>query len=755
MSKRVGLTRSRFVRVISPLLGVALLSAAANVARADWWSENFELHGKANSSVYFNSPSLSKDFQMDQWMNTVEMNFDVRLYRSSDLDLSFHGIVTPTYDAVYDVYPHYFGDRRRSGGDGSQLATNADAAMNGDKFPGHGACIRGGFCDTAADTSNFFTGKKNPQFVFDDTIFFGILGAASRTRGDDQPRLGGNSNLTSWAIAENTLLGLGATPATSNFLDSLDQAATYLTANSLSRSTPIHSFEGRYTLGDRGSIDRQAPYGINHTDGQLKTRCLDGVHDWCWAREAYFEVKYKDTQVRLGRQQIVWGKTDAFRLQDLVNPIDFSSHNVYPSLEERRIPSLAVDLVHSFGTVGPLQDFSLELVWVVDKFKPLQVGQCGDFWAFTAACEGRADVGAHGLLNQSVANVDERNWTLGNTEPGFRFEFRIPDPSIAFSLSGFWGIQDAPVARAKNHYSTTNPNPAMMLFLQALGFDGTIIPGFNPYDQVSVQASSDNALAVWQGALAPCANDPACISGSGLQPLGWIWSASQFTLEYPRTFTLGGSLDYQIPGIDTVLRLESAYDFDRTIMNTYKIDAIDHSDVLLAAIGLDRSFFIPWLNKDRTAFVSFQTFVEHIMDYEGNQRRGMTQNENNVISTFFIENYWRSDSIILTNFFAYDWAAKAWITGPKLKWVMNDQISFEVGVNLLQGSKNQHNIRDICPSGGTDCLGDPTTWNKGNWQLINAGFDRYAEAPFFGKASFADNMMEKRDEVWAGVTYQF
>ena len=34
-----------------------------------------------------------------------------------------------------------------------------------------------------------------------------------------------------------------------------------------------------------------------------------------------------------------------------------------------------------------------ELVWVVDRFKPLQVGQCGDFWAFTAACEGRADAG--------------------------------------------------------------------------------------------------------------------------------------------------------------------------------------------------------------------------------------------------------------------------------------------------------------------------------------------------------------------------
>jgi hypothetical protein len=750
MAKRVGLARLRVVRVISSLMGLALVSAVADSARADWWSENFELHGKASSNVYFNAPSLSKDFQMSQWMNTLEMNFDVRLYEDSDTSISFHGIVMPQYDAVYALYPKYFGDRRRAGGAGSQSAANADDAMAGKKFPGHGSCINGGFCDTRADTSTLFGGHAVPQFVFDDTIFFGILGAASRSKGNGQGELGGNSRLSSFDHAYNTLAGTGLADA---FIASMDLTR----ASGVNPTTPIHSFGGKFFLGDKGSIDDSSPYGINHTDTELSTRCFDGVHDWCWAREAYLEMKFGDTQIRAGRQQVVWGKTDAFRLQDLVNPIDFSTHNVYPSLEERRIPSLAIDMIHSFGTVGPLEDFSLELVWVVDRFKPLQVGQCGDFWAFAAACEGRADTGAHGLLNQSVGAVKERDWQLQNTEPGFRFEFRIPEPSIAFSLSGFWGFQDAPVAEFKNHYSTTNPNPAMMLFLQALGFPEAVIPAFNPYDEASVNAANAVALANWAAVGGICGTDPTCYNapGIGIQPLGWIWSASQAELQYPRVFTLGGSLDYQIPGIDTVLRLETAYDFDRQIINTKKSNGLDGSDVLMAAIGLDRSFFIPILNKDRTAFVSFQTFVEHVMNHDGNRRVGMVQYETNVISTFFIENYWRNDSIVLTNFFAYDWASKAWITGPKLKWVMNDSISFEVGVNLLQGSKAEHNIRDICPSGGYDCLADPTTWNTGNWQLINESFDRYAEAPFFGMESFADHMMEKRDEVWVGVTYQF
>jgi hypothetical protein len=305
----------------------------------------------------------------------------------------------------------------------------------------------------------------------------------------------------------------------------------------------------------------------------------------------------------------------------------------------------------------------------------------------------------------------------------------------------------------------------MMLFLQAIGFDG-LIPAFDPYDGASILAASNAAQAAYESGLGLCnmavpgqalANciGGANVAGVNFQPLGWIWSSSQAVVEYPRTFTLGGSLDYQIPNIDTVLRFETAYDIGRKFNNTRKYDGIDQSDVFLAAIGLDRSFFIPFLNKDRTAFLSFQTFIEHVMNFDGDSTSGMIAHENSIISTFFMENYWRSDSIVLTTFFAYDWAAKAWITGPKLKWIYDENLYFEVGINLLQGSQQRRNIRDICASGGLDCIGDPDTWQSGNWQIINEQFRRTAEAPWWGLESFADNHMEERDEVWFGITYQF
>ena len=41
---------------------------------------------------------------------------------------------------------------------------------------------------------------------------------------------------------------------------------------------------------------------------------------------------------RIGKQQVVWGRTDLFRVLDIINPVDFSRHNIYDELEDIRIP---------------------------------------------------------------------------------------------------------------------------------------------------------------------------------------------------------------------------------------------------------------------------------------------------------------------------------------------------------------------------------------------------------------------------------
>jgi hypothetical protein len=133
----------------------------------------------------------------------------------------------------------------------------------------------------------------------------------------------------------------------------------------------------------------------------------------------------------------------------------------------------------------------------------------------------------------------------------------------------------------------------------------------------------------------------------------------------------------------------------------------------------------------------------------------MVPDETQIISTAFMQNYWRNDSITLTSFAAVDWRSQAVIIGPSLRYTYNEHLLFDIGFNMLWGTSRKQNIRDVCSNQTLSCLSDPTSWQDGNWQMLNAGLKQQAQSPFWGKESFADRFMRDRDEFWMGVTYQF
>jgi hypothetical protein len=105
--------------------------------------------------------------------------------------------------------------------------------------------------------------------------------------------------------------------------------------------------------------------------------------------------------------------------------------------------------------------------------------------------------------------------------------------------------------------------------------------------------------------------------------------------------------------------------------------------------------------------------------------------ESQVISTFLMQNFWRNDSWVLTNFLAYDWNAGALIAGPSFRWVMSNNLFLDFGINLLFGGRDQrHNVRDLCADGSLECLRDPDTWNPGQWQTLNQDLKRFARTPY-------------------------
>jgi hypothetical protein len=826
----------------SLLVSFALLlggTAAQAETWGEWFSENFETHGFVTSKAYFRTPDFKNQVQTSSWRTELNLESSLHVFDADELSIDFFSVLRPTYDAIYEIQGDLYGAHVDGGDFGTAPAFPDDptagagivgssvrsfAKVSGEGKGGEETCEAAGLrsnCFGArisgestiinSDTGTLFSNKAAlvPAISIDNVVFFGRVTAPIRPRSSGQANIGGNATGNTYAdLAANPLLqngGLGNGSGTG-----LEASLALAQANGTPLDTPLNAYQGG--IGNAGSLKRGSA-DINRRETNLAFDCVDNAHPWCFVRELYLEIDYKDTFVRLGKQQIVWGKTDAFRLQDKINPIDLGYHNVFPDLEERRIPQLALDVIHSFGEIGSFQDVSLEFAWVFDQFIPDQFGQCGEAYAFTAACEIRADAGGHQLLNFSLANVKTRDWEIQNTEPGLRLEFRIPEPSIAFSISGFYTFQDLPVAEFRNHYSTENPNPAVMLFIQGLanaagpvsatvdalaqvgagaggpfGYSGGVwLSGFDPYQHnvnqtiigndvgaqlgraplagSTLEAANQDLQNAWfaltqvldpaNGGCAGLTGSALAGCGSAISIFGLPWSGAEVTLKYPRIFTLGGSADYQIPGIDTVLRMEMAFDIDASIQDTSKRKNISKSSIFQMAVGLDRSTFIPFLNNKRTAFLSAQTFISHIIDYREKSGGEMVPDETQVISTVFMQNYWRNDSITLTSFAAVDWRSQAVIIGPSLRYTFNDHLLFDVGFNMLWGTTRKQNIRDLCSNQTLSCLDDPTTWQDGNWQTLNAGLQQRAEAPFWGKESFSDRFMRKRDEFWMGVTYQF
>lgn len=90
-------------------------------------------------------------------------------------------------------------------------------------------------------------------------------------------------------------------------------------------------------------------------------------------REAYLDVELKQLPLhfRLGRQQVVWGQSDYFRLMDVWNPLDIRWHfHQEQRWEEIRVPLWLLKAVWDAGEVGWFSDAYAEVVYNPGDYQP-------------------------------------------------------------------------------------------------------------------------------------------------------------------------------------------------------------------------------------------------------------------------------------------------------------------------------------------------------------------------------------------------
>jgi len=708
---------------------------------------------------------------LTQWIQRLQIEVNLGYTDVGMFDeLSFTAIVRPEFDVAY--YNGLGGGITREGGANSYYSTgnfnhfNDSVGFGG--FDGAFAGVNGvDFLSTGGISKIVTHGFENPQWLQNN---FEVIAARTGT-------VGGN----------------------------------FSEGNGVASGFPIFGTTGQQELRCRRCQN------VDNSHLEVAMNNTDSSGELYPFRELYMDGIIGDFWIRLGKQQIVWGKTDFFRLQDQLNPVDFGQHFFFDSFEDIRIPQWMLSIQYKAGTIGPLTDNAFQFVWNFDEYKGVGLGNPSGAWAHPFSkiqstfagfneyfsvepCIGpaytpranafAAVVGGGAAAVQTAINNnpnlrcgaggpnDDRkpsgfgtlaglaggsarpDWSISNTEPAARWEFRFKAVRMAFTHH--YGWNDIPVFAFDGVYvnnadisaSDNRGTPDTLIFdLAAMtatgGAQGNIpVRLMTPQDAISAVAQGGSTAGLRAAAAAAQAQDNAELFYRTGALLGGPTS-----IRYKQAHTTGMAIDYFEPWSGLVFRIESSITLDQLVNNTREADWLDESDVMQWSIGLDRPTFIPWLNKDRTFFLSMQLFDTWYLDHEGDKNTGFLADEHNFIWTFFFLGNYMRDTLKPVGFVVWEEMANSWTAGLNLEWLIDNHWSVKGGFYTIWGGDNNYThsagpytsfIRGMGDNTGDSRVG--TFGTNNNYMYQNSPLGVAHE----GIGSLRDN-----DELFLQLKYQF
>ncbi len=89
-------------------------------------------------------------------------------------------------------------------------------------------------------------------------------------------------------------------------------------------------------------------------------------------RELYLDLYFDNVDIRIGKQQVVWGKADGVFITDIVSPLDLTEF-LLPDFDEIRVGITAVKLDYYLG------NNTFEVIWA-PNFTSVEIPQAGSIW---------------------------------------------------------------------------------------------------------------------------------------------------------------------------------------------------------------------------------------------------------------------------------------------------------------------------------------------------------------------------------------
>ncbi len=510
---------SKILSAVGTAAALASLGATTSLAQDEKW----DIAGFVeNATFYRDGSGISKSRNTGQYEFSKDFGekFGLNNFRVS-------GTLRATYDAVYDINDDEYGDS--AGGPRSFQnagSTTAQALFGGNGDSPWGTSILG---NGGAAAGN----PIPPGFLFDTS---GNPNEGLRVLGEDMHSPNGG-----------VTLGVPVRPCDED-----------------SRGCGLDDYM------DFDTDDLRFPEFNDQLD---------------FIRELYIEGSIPTGEMsewffRVGKQQVVWGRTDLFRVLDIINPVDFSRQNIYDELEDIRMPQWIASAEYRWGATSLFEDLNLQLVWNFDEFRPNALGQGGTPYSILDA----------GSFFRGMNNCWENGCTVSNFVPAGAIGLDDPGLIAADFAPGVIGIRQVNLPDGHDQGGIKLEG-----VYDGVGFS---LNYYHFYQQLPVLRGDIPSTNAFTGEVAD-------------------WShLIAFDIDFPEVDLIGGSLDFYVDSIKSVFRIEATYTTGEEFANTLEADLYSDSDMFRWVLGIDRNTFIPFLNKNRAFLISGQIFGEHMLDHE-------------------------------------------------------------------------------------------------------------------------------------------
>lgn len=299
---------------------------------------------------------------------------------------------------------------------------------------------------------------------------------AAEVRAADTKFYGDVSAAFSWNTQDTLKNNLGANP-NPNTRGKMSMQRYTLKLNADSTINENFSLVGKLRLVKEGSLGYlntlERPNGPSVSGADAAHHGdLPRMYSEADLRELYADIKFGDNiQLRLGKQQVVWGESDFFQAMDMVHGYDFTWRSfLEPANEDLRKPLVLANVTVQVPELDGKAQF---------LFRPGSLNR-------KDSIGNRFDIQGGRWANQPLKGID----FLAITPYNYRRDG-------ADARDNTWGIRWSGIAKEINYslsyLKTFNPNPVISMSSNIAPFFGA--PGFIPSGATPFKGSTPTGIA--------------------------------------------------------------------------------------------------------------------------------------------------------------------------------------------------------------------------------------------------------------------